>query len=125
VLSVTNSVNMSIFERVGEFGIMRSLGNRSGQVFRLVLSEAVVLGLLGSGVGVILGVLLALSISAVGIPMPPPPNANLGYTARIQITPYTLFISFAIGFAATVLAALLPARRVSRIPVVEALRANI
>jgi putative ABC transport system permease protein len=125
ILGVANSVNMSVFERLGEFGTMRSLGNRSGQVFRLVLSEAVLLGLLGSGVGVILGVLLALSISAVGIPMPPPPNANLGYTARIQITPYTLFISFAIGFAATVLAALLPARRVSRVPVVEALRANV
>jgi putative ABC transport system permease protein len=116
---------MSIFERVGEFGTMMSLGNRSGQVFRLVLTEAVLLGLIGSGVGVLLGVLLALAISAIGIPMPPPPNANLGYTARIQIVPSTLFISFAIGFAATVLAAVLPAARVSRIPVVEALRANV
>jgi len=125
LLSVANSVNMSVFERVGEFGTMMSLGNRSNQVFGLILTESVVLGLIGSGLGVALGVLLALGISAVGIPMPPPPNANLGYTARIQIVPSTLLMSFVIGFSATVIASILPARRVSRIPVVDALRQNI
>ena len=125
LLSVANSVNMSVFERVGEFGTMMSLGNRSNQVFGLILTESVVLGLIGSGLGVALGVVLALAISAVGIPMPPPPNANLGYTARIQIIPSTLLMSFVIGFSATVIASILPARRVSRIPVVDALRQNI
>ena len=125
LLSVANSVNMSVFERVGEFGTMMSLGNRSNQVFGLILTESVVLGLIGSGLGVALGVVLALGISAVGIPMPPPPNANLGYTARIQIVPSTLLMSFVIGFSATVIASILPARRVSRIPVVDALRQNI
>ena len=125
LLSVANSVNMSVFERVGEFGTMMSLGNRSNQVFGLILTESVVLGLIGSGLGVALGVVLALAISAVGIPMPPPPNANLGYTARIQIVPSTLLMSFIIGFSATVIASILPARRVSRIPVVDALRQNI
>ena len=125
LLSVANSVNMSVFERVGEFGTMMSLGNRSNQVFGLILTESVVLGLIGSGLGVALGVVLALAISAVGIPMPPPPNANLGYTARIQIVPSTLLMSFVIGFSATVIASILPARRVSRIPVVDALRQNI
>lgn len=125
LLSVANSVNMSVFERVGEFGTMMSLGNRSNQVFGLILTESVVLGLIGSGLGVALGVVLALAISAVGIPMPPPPNSNLGYTARIQIIPSTLLMSFVIGFSATVIASILPARRVTRIPVVDALRQNI
>ena len=67
---------------------------------------------------------MALIISAIGIPMPPPPNANLGYTAHIQIIPSVLLMSCAIGFGATVLAAILPARHVSRTQVVEALRQN-
>lgn len=125
LLSVANSVNMSVFERVGEFGTMMSLGNRSNQVFGLILAESTLLGLIGSGLGVALGLVLALAISAVGIPMPPPPNANLGYTARIQITAPALLASFAIGFSATVLASILPARRVTRTPVVDALRQNI
>jgi putative ABC transport system permease protein len=39
LLSVANSVNMSVFERVGEFGTMRALGDNTGTVFRLVLAE--------------------------------------------------------------------------------------
>ena len=124
LLSVANSVNMSIFERMGEFGTMMALGNRSSQVFRLIVVENVLLGVIGSGLGLGLGVALALIISAIGIPMPPPPNANIGYTAHIQIIPWVLLISCAICIAATVLAAILPARHVSRTPVVEALRQN-
>lgn len=125
LLSVTNSVNMSVFERVGEFGTMQALGNRSGEVFRLIVTESVVLGLIGGGLGVLLGVALALAISSVGIPMPPPPNANIGYTAHIQLMPSSVLVSFAVGFGATVLAVILPAKRVSRIAVVDALRQNI
>lgn len=125
LLSVANSVNMSIFERTGEFGTMMALGNRSDQVFRLIFSENLLLGLIGGSLGVIAGVLLAMAISATGISMPPPPNADIGYTARIQIVPSVLLLALSTGFIATVLAAILPARHVSHIPVVEALRQNI
>ena len=116
---------MSVFERVGEFGTMMSLGSRSSQVTRLILTESVLLGLIGSAIGVIVGIGLALAISAVGIPMPPPPNANIGYTARIQLIPTAILVSFVIGLSATVLAAILPAKRVARMPIVDALRQNI
>ena len=56
--------------------------------------------------------------------MPPPPNSNAGYTAAIRITLADLGMGFLIGVAATVLAALLPARRIAHVPVVEALRQN-
>lgn len=125
LLSVANSVNMSVFERVGEFGTMMALGRRPGDVLRLVLTESALLGLIGGTAGVALGTLLAVAISAVGIPMPPPPNANVGYTALIRIAPDVLALGFAVGLSATVLAAVLPAFRVSRTPVVEALRANV
>lgn len=125
LLGVANSINMSIFERVGEFGTMMSLGNRGSQVSKLILTESILLGLIGSSMGLVLGILLALGISAIGIPMPPPPNANVGYIARIELAPSTLANSCLIGFIATVLAAILPARRVSRTPIVDALRQNI
>lgn len=124
LLSVANSVNMSIFERMGEFGTMMALGNRSRQVFQLIVSENIMLGLIGGCLGVGVGVLMALAISAIGIPMPPPPNADIGFTAQIQIVPSVLLLSFTIGLGATVLAAILPARHVSRTQVVEALRQN-
>lgn len=124
LLSVANSVNMSIFNRIGEFGTMMALGNRGSQVFRLVIVENTLLGLIGSALGLGLGVALAALISAVGIEMPPPPNANVGYNAQILVVPSVLLISCTIGIFATIAAAILPARHVSRIQIADALRQN-
>jgi putative ABC transport system permease protein len=125
LLSVANSVNTSVFERVAEFGTMMALGNRSRTVFRLILVENCLLGLAGAGLGVVLGVLLALAISAVGIPMPPPPNSDLPYTGQIRLVPSVVAGAFGVGFLATLGAALMPALKVRRIPVVDALRQSI
>ena len=125
LLGVANSVNMGVFERVGEFGTMMALGNRRLDVFRLVMLENVIIGLIGSAAGLLMGVLLAWSISALGIPMPPPPSSEVGYMAQIRVVPKELVLAFVVGFVATVTAAVLPARRVARIPVAEALRQNV
>ncbi len=109
-----NTVNMTVFERTGEFGTMRALGNRGVDVFVLILVESTLLGFIGATAGVLLGVLLAWIISAIGIPMPPPPNADIGYTAQIRLVPSVVAGAFAIGFLATVLAAIAPALRVAR-----------
>jgi putative ABC transport system permease protein len=124
LLSVANSVNMSIFDRTGEFGTMMALGNHRRYIFRLIVIESIFLGAIGSLLGLVLGVALAFVISAIGIPMPPPPNANVGYTAHIQIIPHVLLAACATGIGATILAAILPARHISRTKIVEALKQN-
>jgi putative ABC transport system permease protein len=124
LLSVANSVNMSVFERVGEFGTMRALGNRGSGVFRLIVTESAVLGAAGGLLGMVVGIVLAIVISKIGIPMPPPPNSELAYMARIRVEAADLGTAFMVGFAATLLASILPALRVSRMDVVHALRAN-
>jgi len=125
LLSVANSVSMAVHERTGEFGTLKALGRRRSHVFKLILIENSILGLMGAVLGVALGVLLAWLISEVGITMPPPPNSNSEYTAYIQIVPSVLLIGFLVGAVATMLAAIIPALRVSRVPVVDALRHNI
>ncbi len=125
LLSVANSVNMSIFERVGEFGTMMALGNRKRRIFALIMAENTLIAVAGAGLGVILGMILALIISAIGIPMPPPPNADLSYIAHIRIVPSVIASAFFVGLIATIAAAILPAARVQRIPVVDALRENV
>lgn len=125
LLSVINSVNMSVFERVGEFGTMMALGNRTRRIFQLIVMENIIIGLVGAGLGVFLGIILALIISAIGIPMPPPPNSDMSYIAHIRIVPSVVAGAFAVGLIATIVAAFIPAARVHRIPVVDALRQNI
>ncbi len=125
LLSVANSVNMAAHERVGEFGTLRALGQRSRDIRRLMLFENVILGFLGASLGVTAGVGLAWFISRVGIPMPAPPNANTGYTAYVRIVPFVIGVAFMVGVVATVLSSLLPAAKVSRVPIAAALRENI
>lgn len=125
LLSVANSVSMTANERVGEFGTLRAVGHTSGYVYQLLLVENTILGVLGASIGLGLGVGLALLISKIGIPMPPPPNANAGYTALIRVLPMTCVVAFVIGFAATVMSAVLVCRGPTRRPIAEALRQNI
>jgi len=121
-LGVANAINMAIFERLGEFGTMRALGDRKARVFRLIVAECALLGVLGAAAGVALGVSLSMLVSWIGIPMPPPPNSNIGFTARIELSQLLCATAFAFGVAATVLAGLVPALRARAVPIVDALR---
>lgn len=123
-LSVVNSVNMSVFERTGEFGTLMALGTRKAPLFQLVVIENLFLGLIGSCAGLLVGVIAAGVISLIGIQMPPPPNSSTGYIAAIRLDAPILVSAWVVGLVATVVASLLPARRVSRLPVSVALRAN-
>ncbi len=122
LLSVVNSVNMSLFERTREFGTMLAVGDRSSTIFKLIMTESICLGVIGALFGMLLGCLAAIAISAIGIPMPPPPNANLGYTATIRIVPGIVAMSGLTGFIAAILATIMPARRATRLDIVDALR---
>lgn len=125
LLTVGNSINMSVFERTGEFGTMMALGNRGRSVFGLVALEGVILGFIGSLIGLAFGLALAYVVSRIGIPMPPPPNANLGYVATIRIVPSVASTAFLVGLAASAAAAVISGLRVARLPIVDALRANV
>ena len=125
VLSVANSINMAINERRGEFGTQMALGQRGNAIFRQVLLENTLLGIMGAVAGVAVGIVLALGLSRIGIEMPPLPNSNAGYTATIHLVPGVMAMAAAIGVAAAVTASILPAYRVSRLPVAEALRENV
>lgn len=125
VLSVASTVNMVVYERTGEFGTLLALGLKRRQIFRLVLLENSLLGVVGGVLGVVLGLALAATITAIGLQMPPPPGSNAGYTASIRIVPWVLGMAALTGAAAATLAAVFPGRRASRLAVVDALRQNI
>jgi len=124
-LGVSNTVNMAVMERMGEFGTMRAMGNRGATILKLILCESALVGIVGMLIGVTLGVGLALVISAAGIPMPPPPSSNVGYIAGIDLSARTIAEAAAIGVVGTVLAAILPALRARSVPIIDALRTTI
>ena len=122
LLSVSNTINMTLFERTREFGTIMAIGSPPSAVFWQIILEGILVGACGALLGMALGVIAAWGISAIGIPMPPPPNANIGYTAYIRVAIDSVLIAGLIGWVATILASILPARRASRLSVVDALR---
>lgn len=125
LLSVSNSVNMTMFERTREFGTILALGNRRSTIYRLIVIENTCLGGIGALLGMLLGCATAYAISAIGIPMPPPPNANLGYTALIRLDLISVLTAGGIGSLGCILASIFPARRASRLDIGDALRHGV
>jgi putative ABC transport system permease protein len=124
VLSILNTMTMSVLERTWEIGVMLAVGDSRAQILALFACEGVLLGMIGGALGALGGILLAVALDAVGIPMPPPPGMSHGFDAGVSISVLLVVAAFAIGTAATALAAMPPSIRASRMPIVDALRAS-
>jgi putative ABC transport system permease protein len=122
VFGITNTMTMAIFERTREIGTVMALGTRRRGVVSMFVMEGVALGLLGGIAGVVLGVVLARAITALGIQLPPPPGSTRGFAVQIFVVPAVLFQAFRLSIVTAALASLYPAWRAARVDVVEALR---
>lgn len=119
--SIAITMNMTLLERMREFGTMMAMGNGRGVIFATIVLEAAMLGILGSVLGLIVGAATAELVSAVGIEMPPIPMGSSGYYAMITLSPGLLAKTLALVLGASLLSALVPAYRASHFRIVQAL----
>lgn len=122
VLSISNTMIMSVLERTREIGTQLALGFKRRRILRQFLREGAVLGAVGGLAGVAVALVLARIISAVGIPMPPPPGMAVGYIGEIMITWPLALGALLLGLSSSVAASLYPAWKASRMEIVDALR---
>ncbi len=112
---IYNTVTFSVVQRRGVLGIMRSLGTTRGQIFRFILLEAFILGLVGTALGLALGIILgrgAVALVSQTI-------SDLYFSVNVKgfsIMPLTLVKGALIGVAASLLAAALPSWDATRTP---------
>lgn len=113
---IFNTFSILVSQRVRELGMLRALGASPAQVWRSVLGEAALLGLVGAAVGLGLGVLasrvLLSVLPALGFVVP---------DTALVVTGRTVLAALAVGVIVTVLAATIPARRAARTAPVEAI----
>jgi putative ABC transport system permease protein len=114
---VVNTFSIVVTQRTRELGLLRCLGASRAQLMGSVLAEALVVGVLASVAGVVLGIVGAVILLSVL------PGAGLDLPA---ITPeihlVAIFAPLALGAGATLVASVLPAARATSIPPVAALR---
>lgn len=123
VLGVANTVLMSVFERVREIGTFVALGMKRATVQRLFMLEALVLGVVGSVIGGVVGSAVVLGLSIRGIDFTPPGNAAAAILYPV-LSP-TLVVGVGVAtLLGAVFASFFPARRASRLDPVEALRST-
>ena len=112
---IFNTLSMTVSERIREVGLLRAAGARRGQVMSFMLTQALVLGVVGSVLGLVLGALLAAGMVAF--------VRTVGSVTleRPALPLDAIVFALIVGIGVTLAAALEPARRASRIQPVEAL----
>jgi len=123
LFAVVNTMTMNVMERTNEIGTIRAMGvHRRGIRWQFIL-EGALIGGAGATIGALLALLIAAAINGAGLSWVPPGNANP--------TPLYLYVFGRPGLAIgawlglvliATLAALIPANRAARLPVVDALR---
>ncbi|MBW3085519.1 hypothetical protein KEM60_01719 [Austwickia sp. TVS 96-490-7B] len=113
---IVNTFTILVAQRARELALFRAMGASRGQVMRSVVFEALILGLVGSTLGLGLGLALAFGISQV--------FGTLGLDisgSSMQLTGQAVLATYLVGVLVTIGAAVIPAVRASRVPPVAAM----
>jgi putative ABC transport system permease protein len=114
---IYNTLSITVAQRTREFATLRTLGASRKQVLRSVRLEGLVIGLLASTIGMFLGFGIAKGMlvlfSAMGVDLP---EADTVFALR------TVIVSLVVGTGVTLVAAIVPARRATRVPPIAAVR---
>jgi putative ABC transport system permease protein len=114
---IYNAFAMTVVERTREFGMLRTIGMTRKQIVGQVLMEAFTLGILGSALGVLLGILSARGLTSVM-------GSLIGsdITSDLSVPVDTLMISLIVGIGVTIFSALMPSIKAGRVSPIAALR---
>ena len=125
IFGIINTMLMAVFERVREFGVLMSIGMKNGKIFLMILTEALILGIVGTIIGTGSGLLIQLPLLHTGINLSLFAQSlnSFGVGAIIYpiISPGNTFVTFITIPIVTVIGAIYPAIRAIRLQPVYAL----
>ncbi|MFE4519979.1 ABC transporter permease [Kitasatospora sp. NPDC056783] len=116
IFIIANTFSMLVAQRTRELALMRAIGASRKQVTRSVLVEALLIGAVSAAAGLLAGVGIGAGMQSLVNSL----NENMP-SASLVIKPLTVLVTLLVGVVVTVLSALLPALRASRIAPVAAM----
>jgi len=119
--STSNTIMMSIVERTREIGTLLSVGTSKYQTVKMFCFEGLFLGLIGGMMSMLFGYVLSHGINALNITLPPPPGLNHAYELSMRTEAGFYLPVFAVTAAVTMISSIIPAVRVTRMKIVDAL----
>lgn len=119
-LGIINTLVMSILERTREIGVLKSLGADERDIRLLFLVESAVIGLIGAGVGIVFGWLIARLASYVARTIME--HEGVDPVELFAMPVWLILVALAVGLIVSILAGLYPSRRAARVDPVTALR---
>ena len=120
VMSVVNTMSMSVMERTREIGTLRALGLKRYGVKLLFATEGVLLGILGSSAGGVIFFVVHMIITMTH-PTYIPPASSMPVPLHVDLMWPALLQSMFFMAVLSTLAAFVPARRSARMTIVDAL----
>jgi putative ABC transport system permease protein len=114
-------MTMAVTERTREIGTLRAMGTRPSGVLRMFLAEGLAIALAGCLAGTVLALAIRSILNASGIILPAPPGATHGMPINVRFYPLAYAAGVAAMVATMMIASFFPARRASRISIVDAL----
>jgi len=121
VAGVAATMITSVIERIREIGVMKAVGFTNNQVLFMILSESLVMSLIGGGVGITLGVIGAHILASRGFVIEAG-TANVVISAPPAITPDLILNTIGIVVLVGIIGGIFPAYRAAKIPPAVALR---
>lgn len=121
LLACANTMTMATTERIREIGTLRAIGTSPATIRKMFVAEGVVISVFGCLAGAALALVVRAALNSSGIELPPPPGASHGMPLHVAFYPATYLAGLAAMLATLALASYIPARRASRVPIVEAL----
>lgn len=124
LFSIVNTMFMAVLERVREIGMLMAIGMTKGKVFLMIMTETIIMSMIGCPLGIIVSILSINYFGNIGIDLSGAAYESVGFGSIIYpVLEYQSYVDVAIMvFIMSIIAAIFPARKALKLKPVEAIR---
>jgi lipoprotein-releasing system permease protein len=119
--NILGSLSMSVIEKKRDIGILRSMGAKENSILKIFMFEGLMIGLIGTGLGVLLGYLICfLQIQYNIYPLDPTQYKIDSLPLELRVADF--FVITGVSIFLSLVASLIPAKRAAKVDALQAIK---